>query len=48
MGTLVPLDLRFSPDAHGAHGAGERVYRPSVFQPAQVMALFIKDWCSVT
>jgi acetylornithine deacetylase len=38
----------FGPYAEGAHGVGERVYLPSVIQTAQVMGLFIKDWCGVT
>jgi acetylornithine deacetylase len=38
----------FGPYAEGAHGVGERVYLPSVVQTAQVMGLFIKDWCGVT
>jgi acetylornithine deacetylase len=37
----------FGPYAEGAHGVGERVYLPSVVQTAQVMGLFIKDWCGV-
>jgi acetylornithine deacetylase len=37
----------FGPYAEGAHGVGERVYLPSVIQTAQVMALFVKDWCGV-
>ena len=31
-----------------AHGVGERVYLPSVVQTAQVMGLFIRDWCGVS
>ena len=27
------------------HGFDERVFRPSVVQTAQVLALFITDWC---
>jgi acetylornithine deacetylase len=38
----------FGPYAEGAHGVGERVYRPCVTQTAQVMGLFVKDWCGVT
>jgi acetylornithine deacetylase len=38
----------FGPYPEGAHGVGERVYLPSVIQTAQVMGLFIKDWCGVT
>jgi acetylornithine deacetylase len=37
----------FGPYAEGAHGVGERVYLPSVVHTAQVMGLFIKDWCGV-
>jgi acetylornithine deacetylase len=35
----------FGPYAEQAHGAGERVYLPSVVQTAQVLGVFIKDWC---
>ena len=38
----------FGPYAEDAHGVGERVYLPSVVQTAQVMGLFIKDWCGVS
>jgi acetylornithine deacetylase len=38
----------FGPYAEGAHGVSERVYLPSVVQTAQVMGLFIKDWCGVS
>jgi acetylornithine deacetylase len=38
----------FGPYAEGAHGVDERVYLPSVVQTAQVLALFIRDWCGVT
>jgi acetylornithine deacetylase len=37
----------FGPYAEGAHGVRERVYVPSVIQTAQVMGLFVKDWCGV-
>jgi len=37
----------FGPYAEGAHGVGERVYLPSVVQTAQVLGLFVKDWCGV-
>jgi acetylornithine deacetylase len=37
----------FGPYAEGAHGVGERVYLPSVIQTAQVMGLFVRDWCGV-
>ena len=36
------------PIAEAAHGVGERVYLPSVVQTAQVMGLFIRDWCGVS
>ena len=35
----------FGPFAEAAHGVGERVYLPTVVQTAQVMGLFIRDWC---
>jgi acetylornithine deacetylase len=38
----------FGPYAEQAHGVGERVYLPSVVQTAQVMGLFIRDWCGLT
>lgn len=38
----------FGPYAEAAHGVGERVYLPSVVQTAQVMGLFIKDWCGLS
>jgi acetylornithine deacetylase len=38
----------FGPYAEQAHGIGERVYLPSVVQTAQVMGLFIRDWCGVS
>ena len=38
----------FGPYAEAAHGVDERVYLPSVVQTAQVLALFIRDWCGVT
>lgn len=38
----------FGPYAEQAHGVGERVYLPSVVQTAQVMGLFIRDWCGVS
>ncbi len=37
----------FGPFAEQAHGIGERVYLPSVVQTAQVMGLFIRDWCGL-
>ncbi len=38
----------FGPYAERAHGVDERVYLPSVVQTAQVMGLFIRDWCGLT
>jgi acetylornithine deacetylase len=38
----------FGPYAEQAHGVGERVYLPSVVQTAQVMGLFIRDWCGLS
>lgn len=38
----------FGPYAEQAHGVGERVYLPSVVQTAQVIGLFIRDWCGVS
>ena len=38
----------FGPYAEQAHGIGERVYLPSVVQTAQVLALFIRDWCGLS
>jgi acetylornithine deacetylase len=38
----------FGPYAEAAHGVGERVYLPSVIQTAQVIGLFIKDWCGLS
>lgn len=38
----------FGPYAEQAHGVGERVYLPSVVQTAQVMGLFIRDWCGAS
>ena len=38
----------FGPYAEAAHGVGERVYLPSVIQTAQVMGLFIRDWCGLS
>ncbi|MFI5393464.1 MAG: ArgE/DapE family deacylase [Myxococcota bacterium] len=38
----------FGPFAEAAHGVGERVYLPSVIQTAQVMGLFIRDWCGLS
>jgi acetylornithine deacetylase len=38
----------FGPFAEHAHGVGERVYLPSVVHTAQVMGLFIRDWCGLS
>ena len=38
----------FGPYAEQAHGIGERVYLPGVVQTAQVMGMFVRDWCGVT
>jgi acetylornithine deacetylase len=38
----------FGPYAEAAHGVGERVYLPSVVETAQVIGLFVKDWCGVS
>ncbi len=37
----------FGPYAEQAHGPDERVWFPSVVQTAQVMALFVRDWCGL-
>jgi acetylornithine deacetylase len=37
----------FGPYAEQAHAADERVWFPSVVQTAQVMALFVRDWCGL-
>lgn len=36
------------PYAEQAHGVHERVYLPSVVQTAQVLGLFIRDWCGLS
>jgi acetylornithine deacetylase len=38
----------FGPYAEQAHGIGERVYLPSVMQTANVLGLFVKDWCGLS
>ncbi|MGZ4148883.1 MAG: ArgE/DapE family deacylase [Actinomycetota bacterium] len=38
----------FGPYAEQAHGVGERVYLPSVVQTAQVMGMFVRDWCGLS
>jgi len=37
----------FGPLAESLHGVDERVYWPSVVQTAQVLALFVRDWCGL-
>jgi acetylornithine deacetylase len=37
----------FGPYGEGAHGVDERVYLPSVMQTAQVLGLFIANWCGL-
>jgi acetylornithine deacetylase len=37
----------FGPHAEAIHGVDERVLWPSVVQTAQVLALFIRDWCGL-
>jgi acetylornithine deacetylase len=36
------------PHAEAIHGVDERVFWPSVVQTAQVLAIFIRDWCGLT
>lgn len=38
----------FGPYAEQAHGVHERVYLPSVVQTAQVLGLFVRDWCGLS
>jgi acetylornithine deacetylase len=38
----------FGPSAEQAHAVDERVYLHSVVQTAQVLGLFIKDWCGLS
>jgi acetylornithine deacetylase len=38
----------FGPYAELAHGANERVWLPSVVQTAQVLGLFVRDWCGLS
>jgi acetylornithine deacetylase len=37
----------FGPHAESLHGVDERVLWPSVVQTAQVLALFVRDWCGL-
>lgn len=38
----------FGPYAEQAHGVGERAYLPSVVSTAQVLGLFVRDWCGLS
>jgi acetylornithine deacetylase len=38
----------FGPFAEHAHGVDERAYLPSVAQTAQVLGLFVRDWCGLS
>jgi acetylornithine deacetylase len=38
----------FGPLANGEHGVDERVFVPSITETAQVIALFIRDWCGLS
>jgi acetylornithine deacetylase len=38
----------FGPYAQLGHGVDERAYLPSMVQTAQVLGLFIKDWCGLS
>jgi acetylornithine deacetylase len=38
----------FGPYAEQGHGVGERVYLPSVVSTAQVLGLFVRDWCGLS
>jgi acetylornithine deacetylase len=38
----------FGPYAEQAHGIGERVYLPSVVSTAQVLGMFVRDWCGLS
>ncbi len=38
----------YGPHAEGIHGVDERVFLPSVVETAQVLGLFIRDWCGLT
>ena len=39
--------LCLGPHAEGIHGVDERVYLPSMVETAQVLGLFIGDWCGL-
>ena len=36
------------PLAESIHGVDERVFLPSVVQTAQVLSVFVRDWCGLT
>ena len=38
----------YGPHAEGIHGVDERVFLPSMVETAQVLGLFIRDWCGLT
>jgi acetylornithine deacetylase len=38
----------FGPVAEREHGVDERVHLPSITETAQVLALFIRDWCGLS
>ena len=40
--------LCFGPRAEGIHGVDERVFLPSMVETAQVLGLFIRDWCGLS
>jgi acetylornithine deacetylase len=39
--------LCFGPHAEAIHGVDERVFLPSMVETAQVLGLFIRDWCGL-
>lgn len=47
LGAMGTPAVCFGPYAEQAHGVNERVYLPSVVQTAQVIGLFIRDWCGL-
>ena len=40
--------LCYGPHAEAIHGVDERVFLPSVVETAQVLGLFIRDWCGLS
>jgi acetylornithine deacetylase len=38
----------FGPHAENIHGVDERVSIPSMIRTAQVLGLFIRDWCGLS